>query len=251
MLLEKRENKMGMNDVWHSKAYVALLGALCFLLGITMPVCAKMKDPDLKTSGADYYILNKGTNGNSGEASAKLLNTEAEIVIPEEVTINNKSYIVTEITGLNYADTVDKGLKHDSFKNRKNDVTEKIVLPRTIKTIQKGAFSNYTKLKTIEINPENPHFIFKGGAVLSIDGKTLYGTITLKKSYAVPKGVKKIEDRAFAYSKVKSVILPKSCNKIGDRAFYRCSKLKTVKRLDKVKIISEGAFWGSKVKTSK
>lgn len=251
MLKGKSENKIVMSNVRHHKVHGAVLGALCFILGITMPVCAKMKDPDKKTTGADYYILNESTNGNPGEVSAKLQNTESIIVIPEEVTINGKIYIVTEITGLNYADTVDKSLKHDSFKNRKNDVTEKIVLPRTIKTIQKGAFSNYTKLKTIEINPENPHFIFKEGAVLSNDGKTLYGTITLKKSYTVPKGVKKIEDRAFAYSRVKSVILPKSCNKIGDRAFYRCSKLKRVKRLDKVKTIGEGAFWGSRIKNSK
>ncbi len=93
MLKGKSENKIVMSNVRHHKVHGAVLGALCFILGITMPVCAKMKDPDKKTTGADYYILNESTNGNSGEVSAKLQNTESIIVIPEEVTINGKIYM--------------------------------------------------------------------------------------------------------------------------------------------------------------
>ena len=229
---------------------VALFSAAIIMFGaICMPVNAKIAEPDLKTSAADYYIISEPSAEVKGEVSVKLQNKEEEIIIPEEVSINGKMYSVTEISGLCYPDIADKNLKQDAYKNIKNKVTQIITLPKTIARVQKGTFSNFTNLKEIKVDPNNEYFIYKKGALLSKDGKKLYGTITLQKKYTIPKGVTTIMDRAFAYSKVKTIVLPKTCHNIGARSFYRCSKLSEVKGIKGVKRVGKGAFYGCKIKS--
>lgn len=130
----------------------------------------------------------------------------------------------------------------------KNKKTIKVVLPKTIKSIQKGTFTNFTRLKTITIDPNNKKYKVVNGSVLSKDGKTLYGTITLKGSYCVPRGVKTIASRAFAYSNVKKVVLSKECQTVKERSFYNCRKLKKVENIKGVNKIEKGAFYNTKIK---
>lgn len=164
------------------------------------------------------------------------------------VSIDGKEYTVTKITGLCYPDFMDASLKQDAYKCVKNKKTKTIILPKTIRMIQKGTFTNFTKLKTIRIAKDNPKFKCVKGSVLSKNGRTLYGAVTQKGTYHVPKGVKTVASRAFAYSSVKKVILPDSCKKIQERAFYRCTGLKTVTNVKKVKSIGKGAFYKTKLK---
>ena len=199
-------------------------------------VQAKTASADLETKAADYYIIEEASKDKAGEVSAKLQNELEEVEIPETVIIDKKEYMVTEVTGLCYPDTIDASLKQDTYKCKKNKVTTKIVLPKTIEKIGKGTFTNFSKLREIVIAEENPKFKSENGAVLSKSGKTLYGTITIKNTYRVPNGV------------VKKVILPKTCKKIQERAFYRCKNLRSVKNLKKVKKIGSGAFYKTKIK---
>lgn len=226
----------------------AMLSMVCALAFLSNPAQAKTAEPDLRSAEADYYIIEDVTAGKPGKVSAKLQNQEAVITIPETVEIEGKKYTVTGITGLCYPDTLDASLKQDAYKCKKNKKTTRIVLPKTIKTIQKGTFTNFTKLKTIEIDPDNTKFKVVKGSVLSKNGKTLYGTITLKGTYTVPKGVKTIASRAFAYSGVSKVVLSKECRTIKERAFYRCTNLKTIKRIKNVKKVEAGAFYKTRVK---
>ena len=211
-------------------------------------VQAKTASADLETKAADYYIIEEASKDKAGEVSAKLQKELEEVENPETVIIDKKEYMVTEVTGLCYPDTIDASLKQDTYKCKKNKVTTKIVLPKTIEKIGKGTFTNFSKLREIVIAEENPKFKSENGAVLSKSGKTLYGTITIKNTYRVPNGVVKISSRAFAYSSVKKVILPKTCKKIQERAFYRCKNLRSVKNLKKVKKIGSGAFYKTKIK---
>lgn len=232
------------------KCRIMTIGAAVILLAgaLSIQAQAKISEPAQTTPYADYYIIKECTIDDIGEVSAKIQNKTEEVIIPEEISIDTKKYRVTEISGLNYCDTVDRTLKHDSCKNKKNKTTKKIVLPGTIKKIQKGAFTNYTKLDEIIISSDNSNFICRDGAVLSHDGKILYGTVSLNKKYTVPAGVTTIADRAFAYSKVRTIVLPESCKKIGQRSFYKCKNLKKIKGLDNVMKLGKGAIWGTKIK---
>jgi len=209
---------------------------------------AKFYPPDKKEKSVYYYIIKDSENEKPGKVSAKLLNKTAAIKIPETVKINGNIYVVTEVTGLCYPDYPDSSAKTDAYKCRKNQKTTEIILPKTIKRVEKGAFTNFTKLKKITVDKNNRKFKSVNGALLSRDGRILYGVPTLKGTYRVPYGVTVITSRTFAYSKVEKVILPKSCRKIKDRAFYRAGDLKVVKNLSRVKKIGSNVFYGTELK---
>lgn len=230
-----------------SKVLLVAFSVVCLLGMSSVKVEAKLADADLETKAADYYIIEEAVEGKNGEVSAKLQNKLATIDIPETVLIDDKEYTVTEITGLCYPDYPDASLKQDAYKCIKNKKTTKIILPKTICKIEKGTFTNFSKLKKISIAKDNPKFKCVKGSVLSQNGEILYGAVTQKGTYKVPKGVKTIASRAFAYSSVKKVILPSSCKKIKARAFYCCKNLKKVTNLKKVKTIGSGAFYKTKV----
>lgn len=230
------------------KLLLSIFSIVCLAGAYSSKAEAKLLDADLKTKAADYYIIKDATDDKEGEVSAKLQNKLTVINIPETVSIGNKEYIVTEVTGLCYPDYPDASLKQDSCKCEKNKKTKKIILPKTISSIEKGTFTNFMKLKTIRIDKENTRFKSVKGSVLSKNGKILYGAVTQKGTYKVPKGVRTIASRAFAYSPVKKVILPNGCKKIQARAFYRCTNLKTVKNIKSIRAIGSGAFYKTKLK---
>ena len=229
------------------KIVSTLLGAVCLLGMYSAKVEAKILPPDLKSKAADYYITEDATQKTPGEVSAKLQNKLVTIEIPEIVTIEGKKYTVTAISGLCYPDYPDSSLKQDAYKCAKNKRTKTIILPKTIRRIEKGTFTNFTKLKTIRIAKDNKKFKCVRGSVLSKNGKVLYGAVTQKDTYKVPAGVKTIASRAFAYSKVREVVLPRSCKKIKARAFYKCTKLEIVRNVERVETIGEGAFYKTRV----
>jgi len=231
-----------------NKLLLTIFSVICLLGLYSAKAEAKLLEPDLKTKAADYHIIRDATDGKPGEVCAKLQNKLAVIEIPESVSINGKEYIVRKITGLCYPDYPNASLKQDAYKCVKNKKTKTITLPSTIRVIEKGTFTNFTKLKTIRIAKGNPTFKCVKGSVLSKNGKTLYGAVTQKGTYRVPKGVRTIASRAFAYSSVKKIILPGSCKKVQERAFYRCTRLKTVTNVKKVKSIGKGAFYKTKLK---
>ncbi|MBE5943090.1 MAG: leucine-rich repeat domain-containing protein [Lachnospiraceae bacterium] len=231
-----------------NKLLFTLLSVACLLGMYSSKVEAKILSPDLETKAADYYITEDASETVSGEVSAKLQNKLVTIEIPETVIIEGKEYTVTAISGLCYPDYPDSSLKQDAYRCAKNKKTKTIILPKTIHSIEKGTFTNFTKLKIIRIAKDNKKFKCVKGSVVSKNGKILYGTVTQKGTYKVPTGVKTIASRAFAYSKVNKVVLPSSCKKIQTRAFYRCTSLNTVTNVKKVKMVGEGAFYKTKLK---
>lgn len=205
---------------------------------------AKHSTADKQTRTADYYIIKRATGRNKGEVNAKLQNKKKRIHIPRTVRIHGKQYIVTKISGLNFPDFVDTSPQTDTFKSKKNKKTEEVKLPSSIREIEKATFTNFTKLKNIRVDKKNPYFKTVNGALLSRDGKKLYGVPSVKEIYKVPEGVSVITNRTFAYSSVDTVILPDSCRQIQERAFYK-SRVKEVVNLNKVSKIGKYAFYGT------
>ena len=171
-----------MNEVkvMFKRIKYAIVIIVCVVSFMSNSVQAKIIEPDLKSEEADYYIIEEATSKNLGKVSAKLQNRAEVIEIPETVVIKGREYIVTKVTGNCYPDTLDSSLKQDAYKCVKNKKTTKIVLPKTIKSIQKGAFTNFTRLRTIKIDHNNKKYKVVNGSVLSKNGKIFYGTITLR-----------------------------------------------------------------------
>ena len=234
----------------HNNKNIAM-AVLILLISLNLSVIkseAKFLSPGMKTTSVHYYIIKAAESGNPGEVSAKLQNKTKTIKIPDTVEINGNIYVVTEVTGLCYPDSLDLSIKTDVYKCRKNQKTTEVILPKTIRNVEKGTFTNFTKLKKITVDKSNLKFTSVNGALLSQDGTILYGVPSAKGTYRVPNGVIVIASRTFAYSKVEKVILPKSCKEIKTKAFYNSKYLKNIKNLSSVEKLGTDTFYGTKLK---
>lgn len=137
----------------------------------------------------------------------------------------------------------------------RDNVTEKLYLPKSVKRIGIYAFvnpesevyecafdgvyiSDLAAWCGIEFENFASNPIFDGNTDLYINGKIAY-------DIAIPDGTEKIGVGAFAgMSKLNSVTIPSSVKSIGEYAFEYCENLYTVKIADGVEEIGVGAFWG-------
>lgn len=117
-----------------------------------------------------------------------------------------------------------------------------IRLPKTLKKIDGSAFpENWT----LTIDKDNPHFIERGGYILSRDGKRLVCIAKTPKNgiAVIPKGVCEIAPNAFCSREdITKVILPAGLHTIGDHAFGFARQLRNIE-LGNVRSIGEGAFF--------
>lgn len=106
-----------------------------------------------------------------------------------------------------------------------------VCLPKTLKKIQGGMFNYSPFIKSYQLDPDNPYFCVKEGALYSRDGKILYAVPDPeRKSFTVAEGTEEIAERAFFnLSKLREVILPNTLLTIGDRAFQSCSQLRRLR----------------------
>ena len=109
-------------------------------------------------------------------------------------------------------------------------------IPQYIKSIDNGAFSDWTKLESI-VTPEN---------ITSI-GNGAFCDLTELKSIVISEGVKSIGDQAFWDCKsLQLVVVCKGVERIGDLAFWGCESLSSVVISGDVKRIGQKAFRGCK-----
>lgn len=119
---------------------------------------------------------------------------------------------------------------------------KKIVLPDTLKRISKDCFGLITggksinipagleknvralcgkKWKKVSISSGNKKYKVKDGLLLSRNGKTVYGSVTLKKEIRIPEGVKKIkEGSTFCEGNTTDIYIPSSVDKIGFQSLF-------------------------------
>jgi len=133
------------------------------------------------------------------------------------------------------------------------DSLRSVRLPASLTSIGPGAFSGCPALQAFDVAEGNPAFAAPDGVLYDRDMRRLVAYPCDRKgvSYKVPKGVKRIEEKAFAESaNLKAVSLPEGLTDIGDQAFYD-SGLLSVTFAPGLKAIGPDAFWGCEITSAK
>lgn len=145
---------------------------------------------------------------------------KGNIVIPENITYNGKTYRVNEI-------------ESESFAGCKK--LKSVIIPQSVKRIREGAFSSCLNLERVVL-PEN--------LTMGIENNLFAHCINLK-SVVLPDNCFTIEDGAFASClSLDSIALPIGVFKIGKNAFKGCGKLSTIKLPPYLSNVSLSAFEG-------
>ncbi len=137
------------------------------------------------------------------------------IVIPEKVKHNGKTYKVTAIG-------------EEAFMG--NSDLERVAIPKTVTTIGNGAFAQCFSLKEVLLPPN-----------LTEIGNYLFAESNLTE-IRIPNKVKRIGASAFSNCPLKSVNIPNSVTMIENSAFSACRWMKSATLGNSVKTIGEAAF---------
>ena len=115
-----------------------------------------------------------------------------------------------------------------------------IFIPTSVNSISVSAFSGCENLESIIVDADSVKFYSQGNCI--IDRATQAVVIGCKAS-AIPNGVVKIGEHAFAHCNLITTIdIPESVMSIDEQAFYQCRKLETVILPQNVKSIGSDAF---------
>lgn len=145
-----------------------------------------------------------------------------DLIIPETVVNNGKTYTVT-IIKFNAFDS--------SFDHRKP--IRSISFPSTLKEIQAYAF-RYSQLQTLHL-PEGLEIIGEGAFTHNYDLKEI----------SFPQSLKVIEGEAFNQChELCSLELPREMTSIGVSAFENCINLMAIRMPEKLDYLGPVAFWG-------
>ena len=146
-----------------------------------------------------------------------------EIVLPNNVAERTKEEGMTGIEIKKYAFSECSSLKE-------------LVIPDTVTELGKYVCSNCTSLETLEL----------GNGITEIKEEQFSNKNNLDKlvTVTIGTGVKTIEKKAFADSKITKIIIPDNVETIGIEAFTACVNLTTVEIGKGVKTIGTNAFSG-------
>ncbi len=173
----------------------------------------------LNTNDMTAYVTNGGsTNYQNSDTYT------GDITIPETVTYNNKTLVVTAIG--EYAFTHCKNLINVTLPSSIKEIGEKafygsgivsIDIPEGVEGIPQYAFESCRYLKKVVL-PNSVNII----------GKSAFGSSSVEE-INFPEGLKIIENEAFAdCDSLKEIILPNSLTSLGEKAFAGCFSLKKV-----------------------
>lgn len=163
-----------------------------------------MKDTE---TGAQVTVIKPGNKDLDGEVkfTKPASNKETTITVPDTVTINGIKYKVT---------TIEK----NAFKNNKKLKTVK--LGKYVTTIEENAFYGCKALTKVTL-PKS---------LLKIGKKAFYNCKKLK-TVSISSSAKLTEVGESAFQncvRLTKITLPKKVTVIGTKAFYKCKKLKTI-----------------------
>jgi len=169
---------------------------------------------------AQFNDINYQLNPSDGTASvAPTPNVSGELLLPEEITVGQKTYKVTEI-----GDKAFKGCKK----------LTSVVLPQTLEHIYRSAFDGTGVM--------NDKSLWADGALI-IDDCLIATNKSIKAKYAVPESVRLIAAGAFENNKtVTNVVLHDGLTKIDHDTFRGCKNLNKVNIPASVTWIGEDAF---------
>ena len=244
---EKRKGSVPMKERWQKILALALAAALTLLGGVQVFADGEQAPLTVGQSGPQPVLLTAASAETANEFTTadglKYSITDAEqktvsvsgytgaateLVIPAEVTHEDKTYKVTAIGG--YAFLGDFTLTN-------------VIIPEGVTEIAYFAFARCTSLTNVTI-PEGVTHI----------GNRAFDSCTSLKSVTIPEGVTHIGNRAFwDCTSLKSVSLPASLT-VCDQAFYRLILTKVTfahqEPPEFIWISPEGsfpAFWGAAI----
>ena len=117
-----------------------------------------------------------------------------------------------------------------------------VSIPSSVNSIGITAFEDCDSLEEIIIADGNPTYKVEDGIIFSKDGTQLVFCPSSKNgSYAIPRGVTEIMERAFSCTELTRVTIPNTVTTIGAYAFYQ-SHLEKLNLPRSVEVIGEHAF---------
>jgi hypothetical protein len=181
------------------------------------------------------YKLSEATN-TAMVANANTWN--GELVIPEDVNYEGKSY------------TVDR-IEWQAFNSCKT--LTKVRIPKTIVDIKhyagyedcKNPFTGCTSLESIEVDEANPNMCSVDGVLFNKDMTWLfcYPAGLRSETYTIPDGVTRLGGNAFAYNPyLLSVQMSNSVTRMAFGIFSNCKSLKSVQLSENIKYIDAYTF---------
>ncbi len=119
-----------------------------------------------------------------------------------------------------------------------------VTLPASLATIDEYSFSNCPSLETFSISPDNTVFAFENHALINKRDNSLnvFADPGNTGSYEIPRGIKRIECEAFAYTNLSSVTIPDTVTVIRPAAFMGCENLTGIVIPEGVTEIDQQAF---------
>ena len=203
-----------------------------------------LKNPFLRLFTKQTYV----TIPDSGSYNASL----DDIIIPEQVTFDGKSYAVTHIGNSTFRNcatltsvTIPKSVTEigdDAF----TDCTglTSITIPNSVKQIGLNAFKGCTNLVSIDVEPTNTTFDSRANCNAIIE-TTANLLIVGCNDTKIPATVKEIGSEAFlGCTGLTSVTIPSSVTEIRSSAFKGCTGLTSVTIPNSVTEIGSSAFEG-------
>ncbi len=209
----------------------------------------EVKNADGKTiyynyskDGKELYVTCRGTS-----ASDYKDEYTGTISIPEEVTYEDKTLIVTKIgagafhwctnlTSVTIPNTI-KSIEQSAFTRC---VITSINIPCSVTNIGVSAFSDCNLLTSISIP----------NSVTTI-GNSAFADCSNLTSVNLPNNLTRINDNTFQYCRaLTSIIIPNSVNYIGEYAFHGCKNISSVTIGNSVTSIGNSAFYDCRNLTS-
>ena len=195
------------------------------------------------------------------KSTKKLISGGKYSVIPDGVKeISDSAFEGTSVETITTPSTVEK-IERFAFSDCKKLKT--VTLNEGLKSIEKGAFKN-TSIEEIII-PSTVDKIdspFGDAKIRVADGNAKYEAIVnclIEKAInklisggkhsIMPEGIKEIGEQAFYGTSIERITIPSTVEKIGRYAFHNCNNLKTVTLNEGLKTIARGAFNGTSIES--
>lgn len=273
----------GGGDCW---ANTSAVNYMCEKLGLTVYARYAANDPGAGSGhrnsvviiDGERYLVDCGYTGNAPRHyELSKMDYDYSYEILNDGTLRLYQYEGTD-TNIVVPDTIDGRkvtvLGNSTFQycTQASDI-ESVTLPDSLTAIEKNAFYNCEKLKSvtipqnvssiglaafveglsesslteIKVDPENPYFSEKDGVVFSKDGtKLIVFPSGRSGDYQIPDGTVSVGDYAFYYCvNVSSITVPGSVRSLGEGAFGNCSSLTKAVLKEGLEEIGEYAFQSS------
>lgn len=191
---------------------------LISLLFSTSMFCAQAEDVTTTIEKIVYTADSEGTTATVAQSKE----ATGDVVIPETVEIEGKTYTVTALADKAFMATALKGTTVTS-----------VVLPSTITSIGEKAFNTCEQLVSVNI-PEG----------VTILGTNMFNKCKSLTTISLPSTLTTIGNNAFKACAFESIVIPANVNSLGLNCFQDCKSLASVTLPAALTELSSNAFSG-------